>query len=109
RVFDESGMVIQTSQLNVPAVFVNVLGTGNFDWEVVTQWGQTTAGTAVARTMDSPFNLIGSETLLDRQVRVPWIGDARSKTLTLRCDEHTPMTIAYIEFQGDLRAQRQRK
>lgn len=108
RAIDRDGMVIQVGSLHVGQLKVNVRDTGSFTYTVQSQYGQVKSGEFVPRVLGNPFAVIGKEVLRTQQVRVGWGGKASDKTVTFSTDAHTPLTISYIEFEGDLRLNRRR-
>lgn len=108
RVFDRNREVIQTGELNVRNLSVNVADSGVFDWDITTNYGHSYGGELSNRVWGAANNLIGSEPLQTRRWTIPWRGKATERTCTISCNAHTPLNISYIEFTGDLRKTRTR-
>ena len=108
RVFDKKNEVIQTGQLNVLNLLVNASNSGIFSWSMDTVYNTSTSGELSNRVWNAQNNIIGGEPLFTKQWRIPWRGKSSDKTCTITCDKHTPLTISYIEFTGDLRRTRKR-
>lgn len=108
RVFDRKNEVIQTGELNVRNLLVNVSRSGVFKYKVTADYGQIFEGGFTNRVWGEFDNRVGEEPLFSKQWKIPWRGKASSKTCEIICNEHTPLNINYIEFTGDLRKTRQR-
>ena len=108
RVMDRDGMVIQVGSLKVAQLYVNINNTGSFFYDVESTYGQKKTGEFVPRKLNDPFSVIGKEVLRTKQVRIGWGGVASEKNATFYTKAHTPMTISYIEYEGDLRLNKKR-
>lgn len=108
RYFDANKEVVNVGTLRISKLLVNVEDSGAFDWEVETDWGQTTSGEISARIWDDAENQYSRQPLLTRQWSIPWSGKAEDRECTISCNAHTPHNIQYLEAVGRIERNRRR-
>ena len=100
RMKDSDGVVISNARLMINQFIISCSETGKIIGQKKTKWGDAEPVTYEGYTVNDVDSVVGEAGISDVSFRVPFKEKAERGTLLLSTDEHWPMTILDIEWEG---------
>lgn len=102
RMKDADGVVISNSRLQINQFLISTEGTGHIVTQKLTKWGDAPPVAFEGYLVNSPSSMVGRPALDDYLVKAPFKERADRGELVMYTDEHWPMTVLDIEWEGTI-------